>query len=247
MNYYIIQLKNIFDNIDSSGGVTEKCSLEIINLLVEDMDLIHDFLSLYENYIKLTKYKVQYFFLINDILQRLTKHDYDYSFVNKSKSKIFLTMKALTPYICNYSEKIKMEFSKILNLWIEKKIYSRENVNELKVILIDYLDEPLVSFEHQTFKNLLNRGKVKIPQKIMEYLGYYENFDKYGIKADKAKKENLDDEYSKFIVLENKYRENLLKNSLDLLKKNVNIYHHHVELLSEVDNLLGKINLIKNN
>lgn len=248
MNYYVIQFKSILESLDSSSGIIEKESHDLVNMFIEDDNLIEDFLSLFEYYFKSTKYKVQFFLLMNDILQRLNKiNNYDNSIVSGLKKRIFKTIKDLIPIICNYGEKIKFEFNKILNIWIEKKVFSRESVNELKIILIDNLDEPLKSFDNPTFKNLLNRGKVKIPHKIMEYLGFYENFDKYGIKAEKAKKDNFEDEYSKFIVLENKYRENLLKNSLDLLKKNVNIYHKHVELLSEVDNLLGKINLIKNN
>ena len=147
----------------------------------------------------------------------------------------------------NLPEKLIKETSRILDIWTEKKVSSIEKLKKMKLNLITSMEEPINSnYNNPVFVNLVNNKKIKIKASIFDYINNYENFDKFSMKASKSLNEGQNEEYNRFIMLENKYRENLLKNNSDIIKNQVDRYQKHVELLNEVDLMIGKMNMIKN-
>lgn len=190
--------------------------------------------------------RLEYLYIINDLLQNLLqpsrdKENQPNQVLNEDKenqsTNINLTIEQknnliyqIFPYvknICGYSystlnETFREKIRELLKLWESSKIFPTEWMKELNFQL-NMLIEPKLSQdkdEENYLINLVNNGKIKIDQNLIDYTKVMEDLER---------------------TKDNKHRKNLLIMERDLIAKQMRIYSLHVQQLKKIDLILDKI------
>lgn len=186
--------------------------------------------------------RLEYLYVINDLLQNLLSNEKDnkenketnrnkeVQSINLNENQKKQILFQISPYIksicvCSYStlnETFREKIRELLTLWEGLKIFPTEWMKELKFEL-NILIEPKLSEDKEEVNyliNLVNDGKIKVEQNLIDYSKVMEELDR---------------------TKDNKYRRNLLKMEKDLIAKQMRVYNLHVQQLKEIDSILEKI------
>jgi hypothetical protein len=209
--------------------------------------------------------KIAFVYLANDIIHKSKAEKVGFY-------KLFFNhITEVFPIIFNeVHEKSKKEIQRIIDIWIDRSIYEKSLLNYLKQLLTISSVPNFESLSNPLFQDLLKCNKIKISSKILEFASNYYNFE---INKDRSVKIKLDfdkinsnegiliketmeaiyeklsmkeNEYKRCLTLENKYRENLLKNGLETIKSQYQSHLKNVIIFKEVEGLLEKIKRFKN-
>ena len=226
MNESIQELGVRFSELDCSQNSIQKASEEYLNIAKNDESRMEDLVKMWKYFCINKSNKLAYLYLVNDIIQnsffqKLRFHEIFYEQIIDAFPKVFHTG----------NNKLKKEILRLIDIWNERNVYSSENLDNLKQLLLN-----LPNIDNQN-KNLiisyLINNKVKIPQKIIDFTKGIENFENYF--ELKREATDIDEE------AENKVRENLIRESGEFIKKESQVYSKHVLYLQEIDRILDKI------
>lgn len=263
MNVVIEELKELLKKLDVSQSSVETTSQAFIKYGSKDETIIEDLLKLWKYYAINTSTnsnKIAFVYLSNDIIHKSKAEKLGFH-------KLFFNhITEVFPIIFNeVHEKSKKEIQRIIDIWIDRTIYEKSLLNYLKQLLTISSVPNFESLSNPLFQDLLKCNKIKISSKILEFASNNYNYDvnkdrsaKIKVEFDKINElvdenENFEEkiamkenEYKRCLNLENKYRENLLKNGVETIKTQYQPHMKNVIIFKEVESLLDKIKRFKN-
>lgn len=268
MNVIIEELKEHLKKLDVSQSSVETTSQAFLKYGTNDETIIEDLLKLWKYYaINSTNNsnKIAFVYLANDIIHKSKAEKVGFH-------KLFFNhITEAFPIIFNeVHDKSKKEIQRIIDIWIDRSIYEKSLLNYLKQLLTISSVPNFESLSNPLFQDLLKCNKIKISSKILDFASNYYNFEinkerslKIRNEIDKRNKnedeilqestENIsekismqENEFKRCLTLENKYRENLLKNGIETVKSQYQSHLKNVIIFKEVEGLLEKIKRYKN-
>lgn len=238
MNDALKDLKDKFSNLDCTQNSIQKASEAVIIYVKNDKTIMEDIVKLWRHYVLSKSNKLAYLYIANDIIQnsffKINELGFHEIFFNHI-SDVFITL------YNHVNEKLKREILRMIDIWLERKIYDVQKLEDLKQLLDTNIDIDALS-QNPLFLNLIKNNKIKISQKNLEFATIFKEREKFNINKIKTTEP---DEVKKQSDLENKMRENLLKYSAEVIKKQNQTTFKHIFYLQEVDKLLDKINSYK--
>jgi hypothetical protein len=226
MNESLHELGVKLSELDCSQNSIQKASEEFLNIAKNDESRMEDLVKMWKYFCINKNNKLAYLYLVNDIIQnsffqKLKFHEVFYDQIIDAFAKVYHTG----------NNKLKKEILRLLDIWNERNVYTSNNLENLKQLLINLPN--ISNQESNLIISYLINNKVKIPQKIIDYTKGIENFQRYY---------EINNESTEMdIESENKIRESLIRESSEFIKKESQVYSKHVLYLQEVDRLLDKI------
>ena len=222
MNDSISTFQILLNNLDTSVNIIKLTSESYLNYILTDTQIQDDLLVLICNKFREDKdhtNTLAIIYLLNDIIQKIAKND------NKQDSslKILELMKYISRELNLHpnekSEKLNSEIARIVKIWIDKNILEEEKLFDLKLLSTNYLDYELNCLDDIMLRKLIEKGEIKEINKVFSYSKY------------------LNDHNTKAEEIESIHH-SIVSEQMEISKK-------HINMLSDIDSLLSKLNMIK--
>ena len=261
MTEIIEDLKLQFNNLDTNKKKLDQLASLFIKYGKEDDESIEDLVKLWQHFFQSSNSnnKISFIYLANLIIINSKENNLDFHLF------FFKYLLDILPKVYNeISDSEKKEINDLINVWNNKQIFDKKDLEELKEFLnFGYKKDIL---ENYIFIDSLKTGKIKVSHKIIDLCKTQVELNNLTKKnkneilnsnAMEVENEHLNNEHQgenahqsnnlENIQDENKKRELILKLLSEKVKEQYQNNIKDLMLLEEVDNMLHKIKTIKKN